>query len=151
MFASRANERPCPIHNSRIRASAFRAAKTVGRPIKSALTLRMFVVAAFALAVAVVLAHRPWSQPEGGDKASWDYVAQSIVRGRAPYRDVVEIKSLLSAYLSAAAIVIGGPAGLQDVMAVRMLNVLMVGALSALTFLIGATFFAIRSPPVSRF
>lgn len=99
---------------------------------------------AFAVCVGVVLMHRPWSQPEGGDEAIWDYVAQCIVRGQAPYRDVVEIKSPLSAYLSAAAILIGRSAGLSDVMAVRLLNVLMAGSLSVITFLVAATYLRSR-------
>ena len=100
--------------------------------------LRLLALAAFLIGVSVTLMHRPFTQPEGGDEAIWDYVAQCIVRGQAPYRDVVEIKSPLSAYLSAAAILIGRSAGLRDAIAVRLLNVLMVGLLSATTFLLAA-------------
>ena len=100
----------------------------------------LLALAAFIVGASVTLAHRPWSQPEGGDEAIWDYVAQCIVRGQAPYRDVVEIKSPLSAYLSAGAIVIGRSIGLRDVIAIRYQNVLLVGLLSAVTFLVAAKY-----------
>ncbi len=106
--------------------------------------LRLLALAAFLIGLSVTLMHRPWNQPEGGDEAIWDYVAQCIVRGQAPYRDVVEIKSPLSAYLSAAAILIGRSAGLSDVIAVRLLNVLMAGSLSAITFLVAAAYLRSR-------
>ncbi len=109
-------------------------------PPNRAQSVRLLAVAAFVLAVAVVLMHKPWSQPEGGDEAIWDYVAQCIVRGQTPYRDVVEIKSPLSAYLSAAAMLLGRSAGVRDVIAVRILNVLMLGTLSSLILLIAVTF-----------
>jgi len=106
--------------------------------------LKLLALAAFLIGASVTLTHRPWSQPEGGDEAIWDYVAQCIVRGQAPYRDVVEIKTPLSAYLSAAAIQAGRSAGLSDVMAVRLLNVLMAGSLSAITVLVAATYLRSR-------
>ena len=87
----------------------------------------LLALAAFIVGASVTLAHRPWSQPEGGDEAIWDYVAQCIVRGQAPYRDVVEIKSPLSAYMSAGAIGIGRSVGLRDVIAIRLQNVLTPG------------------------
>ena len=98
------------------------------------------MVASFVFGAFVTLAHRPWTQPEGGDEAIWDYVAQCIVRGQAPYRDVVEIKSPLSAYMSAGAILLGRTAGLRDVIAIRLQNVLLMGLLSAFTFLVAAKY-----------
>ena len=50
-----------------------------------------------------MILYRQLSQPEGGDSAFWDYVSQCILRGQVPYRDVVEIKTPGSAYLSAIA------------------------------------------------
>src|SRR5580765_7057685 len=61
-----------------------------------------------------------WNQPSGGDRANWDYFAQVIARGGVPYRDVVNIKSPLSAYIGAAAILVGKPFGLGDVLAIRI-------------------------------
>ena len=102
--------------------------------------VKLLAVTAFLLGVLVTLTHRPWSQPEGGDEAIWDYVAQCIVRGQVPYKDVVEIKSPLSAYMSAAAILIGRSAGVRDVIAIRIQNVLLVGLLSTLTFLVAVKY-----------
>jgi hypothetical protein len=61
-----------------------------------------------------------WKQPALGDRANWDYVAQVISRGGVPYRDVVNIKSPLSAYIGAAAILAGQPFGLRDIFAIRI-------------------------------
>src|ERR687883_640702 len=57
-----------------------------------------------------------WKQPALGDRANWDYFAQVIARGGVPYRDVVNIKSPLSAYVGAAAILAARPFGLSAVM-----------------------------------
>jgi hypothetical protein len=103
-------------------------------------SLWLLALAAFLIGVLVTLGHRPFSQPEGGDEAIWDYVAQCIVRGQVPYRDVVEIKAPVSAYLSAGSIVLGRAAGFSDVRSVRFLNVLMAGLLSAVTFLVGVEY-----------
>lgn len=97
-------------------------------------------ICAFLITVIVMFLYRKLSQPEGGDSAIWDYVAQCILRGQVPYRDVVEIKSPLSAYLSAAAMFIGKSIGIRDVIAVRLLNVVMAGLLSTTTFLVGVTY-----------
>jgi hypothetical protein len=97
----------------------------------------LLALAAFLIGLVVTLAHKPFSQPEGGDEAIWDYVSQCILRDQVPYRDVVEIKTPLSAYLSAGAMLVGRAAGLSDVIAVRLLNTVLAGLLSAITFLIG--------------
>src|SRR3954452_3144327 len=57
-------------------------------------------------------------QPALGDRANWDYFAQVIARGGVPYRDVVNIKSPLSAYIGAAAIVVTRPFGVRDIFAI---------------------------------
>src|SRR4030095_3513836 len=106
--------------------------------------LRLLALAAFLIGTSVTLMHRPWSQPEGGDEAIWDYVAQCIVRGQVPYRDVVEIKTPLSAYLSAGVMLCGRAAGLSDVISVRLLNILMAGSLSVITLLVGIEYFRSR-------
>ena len=104
----------------------------------------LLAFAAFLIGLLVTLAHKPFDQPEGGDEAIWDYVAQCILRGQVPYRDVVEIKTPLSAYLSAGAMLVGRPAGLSDVIAVRLLNTVLAGFLSAITFLIGIEYLRSR-------
>src|SRR6267143_1170277 len=88
-------------------------------------------VAAFVLGAAVTLAYRPFTQTVRGDCGIYDYIAQSILRGEVPYRDVVDPKAPLSMYLSALAMGIGRTAGVGDVIAVRWLYGLMAGLLSA--------------------
>ena len=100
---------------------------------------------AFSLAVVVILLHNPFKKPEGGDPAIYDYIAQSIVRGQLPYRDVVDIKGPGAPYLSAVAMLTGKLLGIRDVIAVRVLNVVMVGLLSSLTFLVAQIYLRSRA------
>ena len=90
--------------------------------------------------MAVMLAYRPWNQVEGGDPAVYDYIAQSILRGQLPYRDVVDIKAPGGGYLSALAMSAGNFIGVRDVIAVRLMNVMLVGLLSAATYLVAEAF-----------
>ncbi|HKQ05561.1 MAG TPA: DolP-mannose mannosyltransferase [Blastocatellia bacterium] len=101
---------------------------------------RRLAVIAFVLGALVMLAYRPWRQFEAGDTAVYDYIAQSILRGQMPYRDVVDIKGPLGPYLSAAAIAAGRAVGLRDILAVRFFHLLMVGLLSAVTYLVGESY-----------
>lgn len=75
-------------------------------------------------------------QPALGDRANWDYFSQVISRGGVPYRDVVNIKSPLAAYIGAAAILITKPFGLRDIFAIRITYLLMAALTVGLTFLI---------------
>lgn len=79
-----------------------------------------------------------WKQPIRGDRANWEYMAQVISRGGVPYRDAVNIKGPLSAYIGAAAIVVTRPFGLRDIYAVRaiyfLLAVLTVGFTALVAF-----------------
>src|SRR5438309_8721121 len=68
---------------------------------------RTLGIIAFLFGAALMLAYRPWSQLEVGDPAVYDYIAQSILRGQMPYRDVVDIKGPGGAYLSALAMLAG--------------------------------------------
>src|SRR6266850_699057 len=101
------------------------------------LTSRVWIGSFVALAVGVIamLMYRPFAQAEGGDVAIWDYVAQCIVRGQVPYRDVIEIKTPGSAYLSAIAMWIGTRLGVRDVMAARLMQMVLVGLLSTMTYM----------------
>ncbi|HEY6333846.1 MAG TPA: DolP-mannose mannosyltransferase [Blastocatellia bacterium] len=81
---------------------------------------------------------RQATEPDTGDNAIWDYVAQSIVRGQIPYRDVVEIKTPGSAYVSALATVVGARFGARDIIAVRVVNLLMLGLLLVVTYVLAA-------------
>jgi hypothetical protein len=101
---------------------------------------RALCVAVFLVSVAVMLLWRLFRQLEAGDSAIWDYIAQAILRGQVPYRDVVEIKGPVSAYLSASAMWLGKSAGLRDVIAVRFMQILLAGVLCTVTFLIVETY-----------
>lgn len=105
---------------------------------------RALLVFVFLFAAVLMLFYRPFSQLEGGDSAIYDYIAQAILRGQLPYRDVVDIKGPASAYLSAAAVAVGRLIGMQDVIAIRLFHVLMVGLLAALTFRVGVVFMRSR-------
>jgi hypothetical protein len=113
--------------------------------------VRNLILIAFVIGATVVLIHRPFSRPEGGDPAIYDYIAQSIVRGQLPYRDVVDIKGPGAPYLSAAAMLTGKLMGVRDVTAVRMLNVVMVGLLSSLTFLVAQLYLRSRAAGLIAF
>ncbi len=106
---------------------------------------------AFVIGAAVVLMHRPFSSPERGDPAIYDYIAQSILRGQLPYRDVVDIKGPGAPYLSAAAMLTGKLLGMRDVIAVRVLNVVLVGLLSSLTFLVAQVYLRSRAAGLIAF
>ena len=96
--------------------------------------------AACLLAVLTMMLHHPERFPERGDTAIWDYMAQSILRGQIPYRDVVDIKGPGAAYLSAGAMALGKLVGLRDLITVRLLHVLMIGLLSAVTYLVAEAY-----------
>lgn len=105
---------------------------------------RKLALLAFFFGAAVTLMYHPFSQPEVGDTSLYDYIAQCIVRGELSYRDVVDIKWPGSTYLSALAMLAGKPFGLRDVLAVRLLDVLLGGALAAVTFLVTEGYFRSR-------
>jgi hypothetical protein len=94
----------------------------------------------FVLAVLLMLMYRPFNQLEVGDSAGYDYIAQSILRGQVPYRDVVDMKTPASMYLSAFAMATGKLAGVRDVIAVRLFQALMVGLLSVVIFYVGRAY-----------
>jgi hypothetical protein len=50
----------------------------------------------FLFALGVTMMYRPFSQLEVGDQAIYDYIAQAILRGQTPYRDVIDIKGPLA-------------------------------------------------------
>src|SRR5215469_15510879 len=97
---------------------------------------RRLAILAFAFGVFVALMYRPFSTDENGDSAIYDYIAQTILRGGLPYRDVVEIKGPGAIYISALAMAIGRTVRVSDVASVRALHVLMIGLFSAVIFLL---------------
>src|SRR5215470_3656954 len=97
-------------------------------------------VFAFAFTVAVMFLYRPASQPLRGDPALYEYIAQSILRGQMPYRDVIDPKGPGAMYASALAMVIGRALGLNDILAVRLFYILMAGLLSTAGYLVAETY-----------
>jgi hypothetical protein len=82
---------------------------------------RLILFLVFAAAFFLILNNHSILVPERGDQAMWDYMAQAIVRGQVPYRDVVNIKAPLSAYISALAIIAARIAGSNQLIAIRYL------------------------------
>src|SRR5262245_39754360 len=82
---------------------------------------RRLTLLAFLIGVLVMVLYKPFARPEVGDPTIYDYVAQSILRGQLPYRDVIDIKSPGSQYLSAAAIALGRVFDVRDIFAIRTL------------------------------
>jgi hypothetical protein len=107
-------------------------------------TVAVLALIAFLIGAAVVSMYGPLRQMEFGDEAGYDYMAQSILRGQIPYRDVVDSKGPFSLYLSALVMGIGKAVGLQDVIAVRLFYVTLGGILSAVTFLVADAYFKSR-------
>ncbi|HSB12126.1 MAG TPA: DolP-mannose mannosyltransferase [Blastocatellia bacterium] len=105
-----------------------------------ALDRRSLFILALIVATLSFLPHQFWKQPSIVDRANWDYFAQVIARGGVPYRDVVNIKSPLSAYIGAAAIVVASPLGLRDIFAIRVVFLLLASLTVGFTFLVAHGF-----------
>src|SRR5258707_766088 len=105
----------------------------------------------FLTSTGIMLGWRLFTQLEIGDAAIWDYVAQSILRGQVPYRDVIEIKGPGSAYLSAVAMWLGKSVGLRDVIAVRLMQIVVTGVLSSLTYLVTEIYLRQRAAALIAF
>src|SRR5262249_4025495 len=90
--------------------------------------------ALFLITAALFAMYRPLEQRVGGDPAVYDYIAQCILRGQIPYRDVVDIKGPGSYYITAAAMWLGRWIGLRDVLADRVAHGLMLAMLLAAVF-----------------
>jgi hypothetical protein len=101
---------------------------------------RTLALLAFLFGAAITVMYHPLSRPEAGDPSVYDYIAQSILRGQLPYRDIADIKWPGSTYLSALAMLAGKPFGLRDVLAVRFLQVLLAGIFAAITFLVAEAY-----------
>jgi hypothetical protein len=115
------------------------------------LTTRRLVLFAFVTGCVITLGYRPFSQLEVGDTAIYDYLAQSILRGQMPYRDAVEMKSPGSVYLSAAAMLIGRLVGINDVIAVRLLCILLTGLFAAVLYLVAESYLQNRRAAIVAF
>lgn len=112
-------------------------------PIGTAST-KVILIAVFFLASGVMSLYKPFIQAEAGDPALYDYMAQCIVRGEIPYRDVVDGKAPGSLYLSAVAMTAAKAVGFRDILGVRLMNVLLMGLLSASIFAVTEIYFRDR-------
>jgi hypothetical protein len=121
--------------------------KSIGAWVEQArrISSPKLVLLIFLFGSAVAMMYRPFSQLEVGDQAIYDYIAQAILRGQTPYRDVIDIKGPLGPQLSALAMLAGKSVGVRDIIAVRLLHVLMLGFLSSVTYLVGATYLRSRA------
>lgn len=108
------------------------------------LNRRLLFVIALAIASIVYTQYHLWDQPERKDRANWDYFSQVIARGGTPYLDVVNIKTPLSAYIGAGAILLARPFGLRDIFAIRMACSLMGILIVGFTFLVALDYFDCR-------
>lgn len=111
--------------------------------------MRALTLFAFLFGATATVMYHPFSRAEAGDPSIYDYIAQSILRGQLSYRDIVDIKWPGSTYLSALAMLAGKPFGLRDVLAVRLLQVLLVGILTAVIFLVAEAYLHSRAAGVA--
>lgn len=102
---------------------------------------RALFLSAFFIAALFYIQFEFWKQPSEADRANWDYISQVIARGGVPYRDVVNIKTPLSGYIGAAAIIAARPFGLRDVFAIRIVYLLLGALVVAFTSLIAFDYF----------
>jgi len=100
--------------------------------------------AAFIVGAGVMVMYSPRQQMEVADSAVYDYMAQCIVRGQVPYRDVIDSKGPGSLYMSALVMIAGKAIGLQDIIAVRLFYVLLAGALCASTYFVAEIYLCSR-------
>ena len=113
-------------------------------PPKAKAGTKVILVAVFFLASGVMSLYKPFTQAEAGDPALYDYMAQCIVRGEVPYRDVVDGKAPGSLYLSAVAMAAAKAIGFRDILGVRLMNVLLMGLLATSIFAVTEIYFRDR-------
>jgi hypothetical protein len=123
--------------------------RTIGNRLASLIGRRRLFWIVVIAGCAVYAQTQFWNQPSVGDRANWDYFAQVIARGGVPYRDVVNIKSPLSAYIGAVAILISKPLGINQVLAIRVTFISLAVLTLGLTFLVALDYF--RSTRIALF
>ncbi len=99
----------------------------------------------FAVSLLVHLGLPFTTQSVGRDASTWDYISQVIARGGVPYRDVVNIKTPLSAYLGAASIWLLRPLLVSDVIALRLGSIVLASLTVAFTLLMARRYALNRS------
>jgi hypothetical protein len=95
-----------------------------------------------AAALFVYIQIQFWNLPSGVDHASWDYMSQIVARGGVPYRDAVDIKAPLSAYIGAAAIAAGHLLVLRDIFAIRLTYIVLAALTVAFTLMVTYDYFS---------
>jgi hypothetical protein len=121
----------------------FDAELSAGKWLDWASHRRLFWIM-FVAAMIVLCQFQFWRLAAKGDRANWDYFAQVIARGGVPYRDVVNIKTPLSAYIGAAAILATRPFRLREIYATRAASILLAALAVAFTLLVGSLYFDCR-------
>lgn len=102
---------------------------------------RLLTLGLVGISAIVLFLYRPFSQIETGDATIYNYISQAILRGQLPYRDVVDIKSPLSCYLTAAAMWVGKLIGINDIYSGRLLHIAFACALVATLYQVGVIYF----------
>lgn len=95
--------------------------------------------------ILVMIGYKPFKHGVGGDTAVYDYIAQRILQGELPYRDIADIKFPGCVYINAAAMWVGGLFGLKDVYALRIMQILEFATYNVFTFLVGMHYLRRRS------
>ena len=114
------------------------------RRLVGAIKARTLPLAIFLFSTMLLFSYEPFSRFETGDNALYDYIAQSILRGQLSYRDIVDVKGPGSTYLSALAIEIGRHVGGKDVLAIRLLYVVLTGLLCLTTYTVAKIYLRSR-------
>ena len=109
------------------------------------LTTRSLCLLIFFFTVLAMVGYKPLKHAVEGDTAIYDYIAQCILRGQLPYRDIADIKFPGSVYLNALAMGLGSLVGLKDVYALRFMQILEFATLNVFTFLVGMHYLRRRS------
>ena len=105
---------------------------------------RLQLIAIGLFAMALTCLYHPLTRAVTGDNAIYVYIAQTIARGGVPYRDVVDIKGPGSVYISAIAMIAGRLFGISQIVADRVAQILMTGALCSVTFLMARDYLKTR-------
>jgi hypothetical protein len=117
------------------RAANLSWSQLLARNLASIGLPQAFLIVTFG-ATAILAQYEPWNQPSLGDRANWDYFSQVIVRGGVPYKDVVNIKSPLSAYIGAGSILASRPFGVRDVIAIRLAFMVLIALVCGCTLMV---------------
>lgn len=106
---------------------------------------RVICAGLFLFSFILMFYYKPFKQIVEGDQAIYDYITQSILRGQLPYRDIADIKWPASVYINAVAVWFGSFFGIQDIFAIRLMQMAEVGLLSVFTYLVAEKYLQNRA------